>query len=70
MCTHTRVAPAACDQTLAVVCLDCHLQLAVCWMDQHIPESLWNRACQNDPEAVPCQQNRDDVCALCEEPVV
>lgn len=70
MCMHTRVAPAPCDQTLAVVCLDCRLQLAACWGDEHIPESLWNRACLNIPSYVPCPQNRDDVCAICAEPVL
>jgi hypothetical protein len=38
-------------------------------MDDHIPESLWNRACLNTPEAKPCEQSRDDVCSLCEEKI-
>lgn len=66
---HDRVKPEVCDQTLGVACLDCNELLAWCWSDKHLPESLWNRACQNDPEAVPCEQSRDGVCAICGEPV-
>lgn len=67
-CKHTRVAPEVCDQTLGVKCLDCNALVAVCW-DTHVPESLWNRACENDPEGKPCEQNRDDVCGICDEPI-
>ena len=58
--------PAVCDQTLGVECVDCGEIVAVCWMDEHIPESLWNRAALTLSGAVPCAQNRDNACALCE----
>ena len=64
-CSHALVAPVGCDQTIAVACLSCGLQIAVCWADAHIPESLWNRACASDPDAVRCDTDRDDVCAIC-----
>lgn len=67
-CAHARVTPAICDQTLGVRCLDCNELLAVCWADRHMPEPLWNRACENDAEAVPCEKSRDDYCALCGQP--
>lgn len=66
-CEHVRVAPEHVDQTLGVVCLDCNTILCACWMDEHIPESIWNRACQFDSDTNPCEQNRDDYCAICEE---
>lgn len=66
-CRHARVTPEVCDQTIGVACLECGELLAWCWSEHHIPESLWNRACVNDDEAVPCDQNRDDHCALCGE---
>jgi hypothetical protein len=69
ICKHERLTVDVCDQTLAVVCIDCDHQLAVCWMDEHIPESLWNRACANDCTSRPCEQSRDDVCAICEEKI-
>jgi hypothetical protein len=71
-CKHARVRSAVCDQTLGVDCLDCNTNIAVCWMDDHIPESLWNRVCDcgYDPGAKRCEQNRDDVCALCGEKIV
>jgi hypothetical protein len=68
-CIHARVAPEPCDQTLGVLCLDCDTIVAVCWMDEHIPESLWNRACENDTGGNPCEQSRDDVCAICEQQI-
>lgn len=68
-CKHERLITEVCDQTLGVGCLDCMRLLAFCWQDEHIPESLWNRACETDKEAVPCEQNRDDHCALCKEPI-
>lgn len=64
-CKHYRVTSEPCDQTLGVVCMDCNTLLTVCWMDDHIPESLWNRACENDKDSILCVQNRDDVCAIC-----
>lgn len=64
-CPHERVVPEICDQTLGVSCLDCRSLVAVCWADTHIPESLWNRACVGQNSAHPCDQNRDDYCALC-----
>lgn len=69
-CEHVRVTSRVCDQTLGVSCIECHALLAFCWMDDHIPESLWNRACESDDEAKPCEQNRDDHCALCGAPMM
>ena len=66
-CEHVRVSPEHVDQTLGVVCLDCNTILCACWMDDHIPESLWNRACKSNADAKPCDQNRNDYCAICEE---
>jgi hypothetical protein len=68
-CQHARVRPEVCDQTLGVGCLDCKELLAWCWSEKHVPESLWNRACANDAEAVPCEQSRDDRCAVCGEAI-
>lgn len=68
-CPHDRTAPEAVDQTLGVVCLDCDGLLHWCWMDNHIPEFAWNRACKNDAEARPCEQNREDHCAVCKETI-
>ena len=65
-CPHARLKPEAVDQTLGVVCLDCDALLHWCWMDNHIPETVWNRACKNEPEAKPCAQNRADRCAICD----
>lgn len=64
-CEHTRVKPEVCDQTLGIVCVDCLEGIAVCWGDDHIPETLWNRACYFDSDAIRCEQNREDFCALC-----
>ena len=64
-CEHPRVAPEGMDQTLGVICLDCDMVLAYCWMDEHIPESLWNRACLSDDSAVPRKLSRENVCSLC-----
>lgn len=64
-CPHERLTPEACDQTLGVVCLDCDGLLCWCWSDVHVPETLWNRACENDSAAKPCEQNRADYCAIC-----
>lgn len=66
-CPHNRLTSEVCDQTLGVACLDCKELLYWCWSDNHIPESIWNRACENDPECEPCECNRDDYCALCGE---
>jgi len=67
-CAHDHVRPEICDQTLGVVCTDCNVLVAFCWSDDHIPESLWNRVCTQRPdEGNPCEQNRDDHCALCGE---
>jgi len=66
-CQHARVVSEVCDQTLGVLCLDCSTLLSYCWGDEHIPESLWNRACKFDEGANPCEQSRDDFCALCSE---
>lgn len=69
-CAHANVAPEVCDQTLGVICLDCNKLLAYCWAENHVPESLWNRACKNDPECVPCVNDRYDVCSLCAETII
>lgn len=68
-CTHGLVAPEVCDQTLGVACLICRKLVAVCWADDHVSEFLWNRAVEGSDEFVPCEQNRDDHCAICEEPI-
>jgi hypothetical protein len=66
-CEHKLLAPEVVDQTLGVKCLDCDVLVAVCWDDdQHIPETLWNRACANDPNFIRTEHDRPDVCALCE----
>jgi hypothetical protein len=64
-CPHTNVTPEVCDQTLGVSCSDCSELLHICWMDDHIPESLWNRAASSLPDAIPCEESRDNVCAIC-----
>lgn len=68
-CAHSSVMPQVCDQTLGVYCLECQSVVAWCWSDEHVPEPLWNRACLNDPEAVPCDESRDDHCAICKEKI-
>ncbi len=70
-CAHDEVLPAPCDQTVCVECWKCRMVLDWCWGDRHIPESLWNRACAhpNDLGAKPCEQSRDDVCAICSSPI-
>ena len=65
-CVHARLRIEACDQTLGLACEDCGDPVAHCWMDEHIPERLWNRACTNDPDGNRCEQDRDDICALCD----
>lgn len=64
-CHHNRLKPEVVDQTLGVACLDCNDLLYWCWMDHHVPESAWNRACASDKSARSCEQNRDDHCAIC-----
>lgn len=64
-CSHKEVIPEVCDQTLGVDCMDCGANLAVCWRDEHVPEDLWNRSCKNADDAVPCEQDRPDYCAIC-----
>ena len=69
-CPHARIAIELIDQAVGVYCVDCTASVAACWMDRHISESLWNRACEIDPQGngpIPCDQNRDDVCAICHE---
>lgn len=68
-CSHINLTTTICDQTLGISCIDCNQLLAWCWNEHHIPESMWNRACQNDPEAVSRETNRDDYCALCCEEI-
>ena len=69
-CPHEHLEFLVLDQTGGVGCKDCMLILAHCWMDNHIPESLWNRLAAQDPEANASEQSRDDVCAICEEPIL
>lgn len=69
-CQHEHLAIEGCDQTIGVACTDCLVLLAWCWMDHHVPESLWNRLCEQDSSAIRCEQSRDDVCALCQEVMV
>jgi len=68
-CAHEHLRFEVLDQTGGVGCADCNALLAVCWGDKHIPESLWNRLCTQDPEAIPCEQSRDDFCAICGETI-
>ena len=67
-CKHLRLHPDVFDQTAGVVCDDCDFTTC-CWRDEHVSEALWNRACTNSRAAVPCEQSRDDVCAICGEPM-
>jgi hypothetical protein len=67
MCEHVRLKPDICDQALGVVCLDCNEFIACCWGDAHVSERLWNRACENDSDGIPCERSRGDICALCGE---
>lgn len=64
-CKHPHLKVGACDQTLGVECKECGGLLAWCWMDEHIPEALWNRA----EGGIPCERSREDYCAICEEPI-
>lgn len=64
-CGHERLKPEVMDQTLGVVCMDCGAALHWCWAERCLPESAWNRACLNDPDARPTEQSRDDHCAIC-----
>lgn len=68
-CAHKRLRSEVLDQTLGVICTDCNLVLGYCWAGTHLPEELWNRACQNDLEATPTAQSRPDVCAICEQQI-
>jgi hypothetical protein len=65
LCDHVHVVECVCDQTLGVACVDCNTLLAWCWSEDHVPESLWNRAVKADINAKVCEHNRDDVCAIC-----
>ena len=65
-CSHPKLHPEIFDQTGGVACPDCPFH-AYCWRDRHCSEALWNRAAANDPEVVPCEQNRDTHCFLCGE---
>jgi len=68
-CEHVNIVAEPCDQTIGVACTDCNTLLAYCWGDVHIPESLWNRLATIDPETRRCDENRDDFCAVCHEPM-
>lgn len=65
VCGHLRLKPEVVDQTLGVLCQDCGELLGVCWQEEHVSEELWNRACRSDGMAIPCNENRSHVCALC-----
>ncbi len=79
-CLHTRARPYVADQTLGAECLDCSVS-HVCWMDDHVPEALWNKALayvQTRPAApgeddwrdgIPCPDSREDVCAICQQKI-
>lgn len=67
-CKHPRLCAVPADQTIGVECPDCNF-FKCCWSDEHINEALWNLACTNSRAAVPCEQSRDDVCAICGEPM-
>jgi hypothetical protein len=67
ICLHNQLVFEVMDQTAGVACKDCNTTLAYCWMDNHIPESLWNRLCDQDPQAKRCEQNRDNICGICKE---
>lgn len=45
-CEHLNAVAEVVDQTLGVTCPDCDYQ-AACWQDEHVPESIWNKACKN-----------------------
>jgi hypothetical protein len=65
---HTRTSPP--KPAIRLVCTDCNHMIAYCWGDDnHIPETLWNRVCDSDPDCTRCEQNRDNFCALCEEEI-
>ena len=68
-CPHDKLRVVPCDQTLGLECEVCDEPVAHCWRDEHISEKLWNRACSNDPKANRCEQDRDNVCALCEQEI-
>ncbi len=68
-CAHARLKTDILDQTLGVLCADCGTVLAYCWGDTHVPESMWNRAADQDPNARRCDQSRDDVCGVCQEAI-
>lgn len=65
-CSHNKIHPDTFDQTIGVSCPDCSLQ-AWCWSERHCSEALWNKACQNDSEGIPCKKNRNNYCFLCGE---
>ena len=69
VCPHEHLASEVLDQTGGVACNDCNTILAYCWDDHHVPESLWNRLAAQDTQAIACEQSREDVCAICEEPI-
>jgi len=66
-CVHEHLAFHVYDQTGGVACADCGERLAMCWDDQHIPESLWNRLAAQDKQCERCKRSRDNVCAICEK---
>jgi len=63
-CEHLNAVAEVVDQTLGVTCPDCDYQ-AACWQDEHVPESIWNKACKNTEGFKLSEQNRDDYCFLC-----
>lgn len=69
-CKHESVSSIVLDQTLGVECNTCYHLLAYCWMDEHLPESLWNKACINDVDCNVCDEDRDDYCVICRRQIV
>lgn len=72
-CEHKRTAPAICDQTIGIVCLDCNKYLHVEWMEDHIPVPLWNEAIRQakergDEGCEDWKPAEPKVCWRCHEP--
>lgn len=65
LCSHKNSVPEVMDQTLGVACNDCNLVLGYCWGKKHVSESVYNRACMNDLDFIPCAKSRDNFCAVC-----
>ena len=66
-CEHAETLPVALDQTAGVECWKCRTVLGYCWMDKHVSEAMWNRACGESSDFKPCEQSRENVCAICSQ---